>query len=166
MRVCWDLDNTLVNSGMLIRLGKRLEDAVIDAEPVANMLKFYEGMQAELPGADHVILSARSAGMRTATLAWLGRHQLTLGGGAIWFVPDANAKVKVWLQLARDAQLVIIDDLSYNHESERANVYDDLVQHAKRIGAVYVGLEQIAAIEADPTAVEAVISWVIEGLAG
>ena len=104
--------------------------------------------------------------MRAATLAWLARYGLALEDGSIWFVPDPNAKVKVWLQLARDAQLVIIDDLSYNHESDPAGIYNDLVGDAMRIASVYVGLEQITAIEADPTAVEAVTSWVIEGLAG
>jgi hypothetical protein len=164
MRICWDLDNTLVDSGALIRLGKRLEEAVIEAEPVPNMLRFYESIQARLPRADHVILTSRTDVMRVATLAWLARHGLAPAEDAIWFVPDPKAKVKVWLQLARDARLVIIDDLSYNHESARPAVHHDLVERAVRIAAVYVGLEQIAAIQADLRAVERVTSWVIEGI--
>ena len=56
--------------------------------------------------------------MRRDTLVWLQRHGLTPQDGAVCFVPQAKAKVKVWRQLARDGQLVIVDDLSYNHESD------------------------------------------------
>src|SRR5688572_30568704 len=38
IRVCWDLDNTLVDSGSLLREGRTLQEAIIDARPVPNML--------------------------------------------------------------------------------------------------------------------------------
>ena len=62
--VCWDLDNTLVASGALLRRGRTLEEAILEAYPVDNMLDFYAAMRMRLPEALHFILSARSASMR------------------------------------------------------------------------------------------------------
>ena len=45
VRVCWDLDNTLVDSGRLVHAGTPLREAVIDAEPVPKMLEFYEALE-------------------------------------------------------------------------------------------------------------------------
>src|SRR5215208_3279627 len=154
IRICWDLDNTLANSGALIRIGKRLQDAIVEAEPVPNMVEFYEVMRTGLPNAEHVILSARMRAMRRETLAWLQRYGLAPREGAICFVPYAEAKPKVWQQLARDTRLVIVDDLSYGHEGSSPSTYHDLVEFAKRTACVYIGLEQITRIAADRDAVE------------
>jgi hypothetical protein len=165
VRICWDLDNTLANSGVLIRIGMRLQDAIVEAEPVPNMLEFYKAMRTELPNAEHVILSARMRSMRRDTLAWLHRYGLAPREGAICFVPYAETKPKVWQQLARDTRLVIVDDLSYGHEGNSTSTYHDLVEFAKRTACVYIGLEQITRIAADPNAVEEVSSWAAEILA-
>ena len=165
VRVCWDLDNTLVDSGRLIHAGTPLREAVIDAEPVPKMLEFYEALRAKLPDAQHFILSARMSSMRRDTLVWLQRHGLTPQDGAVCFVPQAKAKVKVWRQLARDGQLVIVDDLSYNHESDSPDVYHELVHIAQRTARVYIGLEQIGQIAADSIAVDAAACSTVQALA-
>src|SRR5438876_12015123 len=85
VRICWDLDNTLVNSGVLIRVGKHLQDAVVEAQPVSNMLAFYEAMRIKLPEAEPFILSARMRSMRRDTLVWLGRYGLAPRDGAVCF---------------------------------------------------------------------------------
>jgi len=165
VRICWDLDNTLVDSGTLLRGGKRLEDAIVEAEPVPNMLAFYETMRGELPNAEHFIVSARTRSMRANTLAWLKRQGLMPTDGAVLFVPYPEAKLRVWRELARGAQLVIVDDLSYNHESSKPSIYHELVGSAESLASVYVGLDQIARIAQNSDAVEAVAFRTIETLA-
>jgi hypothetical protein len=165
IRICWDLDNTLVDSGKLLRAGKRLDDAIVEAEPVSNMLDLYEAIRAQLPSAEHVILSARMRGMRHKTVAWLNRHGLSPADAAVCFVPYVQAKPKVWQELARDARLVIVDDLSYNHEKEQLGVHHDLVAVAERLAYVYIGLDEIAEIARNPTAVRVVVSRTAESVA-
>jgi SAM-dependent methyltransferase len=164
IRICWDLDNTLVNSGALLRAGGKLEDAIVEAEPVPNMLDLFAAFRAELPNAEHFILSARMRGMRLETVAWLRRHGLSPADAAVWFVPYVQAKPMVWAELARDARLVIVDDLSYNHEQEKVDVYHDLVDVAERIAYVHIGLGDIAEIARNPTAVVAVVSRTVESV--
>jgi hypothetical protein len=165
IRICWDLDNTLVNSGALLRAGGTLEDAIVQAEPVPNMLDLFAAIRTALPDAEHFILSARMRGVRRETLAWLSRHGLSLADAAICFVPYAQAKPKVWEELAREARLVIVDDLSYNHEQEQVGVYRDLVDVAERIAYLYIGLTEIAEIARDPGAVAAVVTRTARSLA-
>ena len=164
VRICWDLDNTLVDSGTLIHAGRSLPDAIVEAQPVPNMLEFFGAMQALLPEAAHFILSARARSMRRSTVAWLQRHGLTSTGAAVCFVPRADAKPRVWTQLARDARLVIVDDLTYDHESDRPSVYLELVECAERAACVYIGLDQISQIAADSRAVEAVAAQAVDSL--
>jgi hypothetical protein len=164
VRVCWDLDNTLVGSGRLLRDGRQLHEAVVEAGPVPNMLAFFDAMNRWLPDAEHFILSARPNAMRADTLAWLEEHGLLFGGGAICLVPSADAKRLVWKQLAADAQLVIVDDLSYGHEEERPLVYGELAAFARETASVYIGLEDIAQMEADPGAVHPVAQRTSETL--
>jgi hypothetical protein len=165
IRICWDLDNTLVGSGRLLREGLQLQEAVVDAKPVPNMLAFFDAMRRRFPDAEHFILSARASGMQADTLAWLEEHGLALSGGAICLVPSADAKRGVWQQLARDCQLVIVDDLSYGHEGDEAVVYDELAAFAGRTASVYIGLDEIARIEADPDVVQSVADRAAEALA-
>jgi hypothetical protein len=165
IRICWDLDNTLVDSGRLLRAGERLDDAIVVAEPVSNMLDLYEAMRAELPNAEHFILSARMRGMRRKTVVWLSRHGVSPADAIVCFVPYVQAKPRVWQELARDARLVIVDDLSYNHETEQVAIHHDLVAVAERIAYVYIGLDEIAEIARNPTAVGAVVSRTAESVA-
>jgi hypothetical protein len=159
--VCWDLDNTLVNSGVLIHDGRRLHEAVVEAEPMANMFAFYAALREQLPGARHVFLSARPRSMRRVTLDWLERHELAHEADTVWFVPFAGAKPRVWATLAQIAPLVIVDDLTYDHESERPSVYHDLVETARRTAAVYVGIDQITQMAADPEVVATIVAETI-----
>lgn len=164
MRISWDLDNTLANSGALIRVGQRLQEAVVDAKPVPNMLEFYRTIQRRLPDAEHFVLSARPRVMRHDTLVWLRRHAVGPTDGAVCFVPYAEAKLKVWQQLARDARLVIVDDLSYNHEHDRPTIYRDLVELAQQTACVYVGFYPIGAIAASSEAIEAIASQIVKAV--
>lgn len=160
--VCWDLDNTLVDSGSLLRRGRHLEEAIVEGEPVPNMLAFYAALGDGLPEAGHVILSARTPGMRTDTLAWLSRHGLTPTDGAVWFVPRAADKVRVWQALARGAPLVIVDDLTYGHEAETPSVYHDLVEAARGTATVYVGFDEITRIAGDSDAISGIVAEAVE----
>jgi hypothetical protein len=165
VRVCWDLDNTLAGSGILLRTGIPLQAAIVDAQPVPNMPAFYDALHARLPQAHHFILSARTPGMRRDTVAWLARHGLEADDAAICFVPDVDAKLAVWRQLARDARLVIVDDLSYDHEAVKPSVYEHLVDVAEQIAYIYVGFDRIADITQSEAAAEAVASEVVGALA-
>jgi hypothetical protein len=165
VRICWDLDNTLADSGSLIRLGKRLQDAVQEAEPVPNMLRFVEAMTAALPEAEHIVLTARLGSMRPDTITWLRRHAVQPSHGAVFFVPYAEAKPRVWRQLARGSRLVIVDDLSRGHEGDRPSVDHDLVEAARATASVYLGLDEITQIAADPKGVERIIAIVVESFA-
>jgi hypothetical protein len=165
VRICWDLDNTLADSGSLIRLGKRLQDTVQDAEPVPNMLHFVQAMTAALPEADHIVLTARLSSLRPDTLTWLRRHAVKPSHGAVFFVPYAEAKPRVWRQLARGSRLVIVDDLSRGHEGDRPSVDHDLVEVARTTTSAYLGLDEITQIAADPNNVERIIAIVVESLA-
>jgi hypothetical protein len=165
VRVCWDLDNTLADSGRLLRTGVPLPEAIVDAQPVPNMPAFYDALRARLPEAHHFILSARTPSMRRDTVSWLRRHELDADDAAICFVPDVDAKLEVWRQLARDARLVIVDDLSYDHEAAEPSIYEHLVEVAEQIAFVYVGLDRIAEITQSAAAAEAAASEVVEALA-
>ena len=127
------------------------------------MLDLYEAMGAELPNAVHFILSARTRGMRRETVVWLSRHGISPADAVVCFVPYVQAKPKVWAELARDARLVIV--LSYNHETEKVGIYHDLVAVAERIAYVYIGLNDIAEIAENPTAVGAVVTRTAESVA-
>jgi len=164
--VCWDLDNTLVGSGLLLRSGSSLELAVSRAEPVANMLTFYRAVAAALPAAEHFVLTARPATLRTTTLEWLARYELAPTGDAVCCVPVQAAKVPVWRELSRGAHIVIVDDLSYHHERDVPGVHDELVEIAPRVAAVYVGLADITAIERNPTAIEAAVARITAAVDG
>jgi hypothetical protein len=164
VRICWDLDNTLANSGTLIRAGRALPEAVVETEPVPNMLEFYRAMQARFPHAEHFILSARARSLRPETLRWLARYGLASGDGAVCFVPYAEAKSRVWRQLARGSKLIIVDDLSYNHEADEPSIYEDLVALAQQTACVYIGLDEIMQIMASSTAIDAVAAKALESL--
>lgn len=162
--MCWDLDNTLVGSGLLIRAGSRLEDAIVEAEPVPNMLDLHAAIRQRFPAAGQFVVSARAGSMRGATLAWLRRHGLALDPAAVCLIPYPQAKSRIWAELARGGRLLIVDDLSYDHESETPSVYADLVATARRTATAYIGLEEISAITADPRSVEAVASRAADAL--
>ena len=159
IRVCWDLDNTLVASGELLQAGKRLDEAIVDAEPMPNMLEFISELRARLPDAEHIIVSARRRSMREATSVWLTRYSVPTESGSVCLVPDAGAKSQVWRELARDSALVVIDDLRYNHEGKTLGVYDDLVEAARGLASVYVGYAEIAEIVSDPSAAARIAAW-------
>jgi hypothetical protein len=161
LRVCWDLDNTLVDSGVLIRMGHALQEAVIEAEPVPNMLDFYRAVRARVPEASHFILSARTAAMRSDTVAWLERHRIATDD-TVCFVPTAEAKTRVWRQLARNARLVIVDDLSFNHERNEPTRNYDLIDVAQRVAALYIGADEISTIAGDSQAIEETVARIIE----
>lgn len=165
LRVCWDLDNTLVASGELLRRGRLLDDAIVEAEPVPNMLEFYAAMRRELPEASHLFLSARLGSMRKPTHAWLEARGLFENATPILLVPNAEAKRKIWERLAQDAPLVIVDDLSYNHELPEPSIYHELVEFAARTSHVYIGSGEISRIASDPEAIEAVAARTAVALA-
>jgi hypothetical protein len=162
--VCWDLDNTLVGSGVLLRAGSGLDDAIVEAEPVPNMLDLYRAIRERLPAAGHFVVTARTRSMRADTFAWLRRHGLELDPAAVCLIPYPEAKSKIWDELARGGRLLIVDDLSYDHESETPRVYSELVTAARRTATAYIGLEEISAIEADPLSVDPVASQAVEAL--
>ncbi len=168
VRICWDLDNTLSDSGVLLRSGLALDDAIVRAAPVRNMLTFYETLSSRLPEAEHFILSARRRSMRPDTVRWMKRYGLWAEEPRLCLVPRAGAKVRIWRQLARDAALVIIDDLSFDHERESPSLYRSLIRRAEGLAVVYVGLDQIAEIvheEAMAYAMATRIQGSVEGFA-
>lgn len=156
VRVCWDLDNTIVDSGVLLRAGRSLDEAIVEAYPVANMLAFYDALSSRLPGAAHFVLTARRRSMRAATIAWCERHGLDAREASLCLLPHPAAKPRVWRELAHDARLVIVDDLSFNHELDEPNLYDELIDAARRTARGYVGFDEIARIAANPAAAEQV----------
>jgi hypothetical protein len=144
--VCWDLDNTLVDSGTLLRQGMSLTAAVGVAAPMTRMIEFFVAVSEAIPAAEHVVLSARPGSLRAVTMDWMRRHSVHVTDDRVWLVPDARVKVAVWRCLARRARLVIVDDLSYGHEGDLRAVYEDLVAEALRIASVYVGLTEIESV--------------------
>ena len=163
IRVCWDLDNTLVNSGVLLREGHSLRDAIVRADPVSNMLEFFDVVHSTLPDADHFILTARVRAMRRDTETWLLRHGLAETDAPLCLVPYVDAKKRVWELLARTSRLVIIDDLSFDHEREEPTRNDDLIEMARRVAVVYIGADEIATIACDSQAIEETVSRIIAG---
>jgi hypothetical protein len=162
--VCWDLDNTLVSSGENLALGMRLEEAIVEARPVPNMLAFYGAMQKHVDDARHFILSARTRSMRRATIAWLRRNGIRPARGAVCFVPTVDAKPLIWDVLGRSGRLVIIDDLSYDHESGRPSVHGHLVEIASRTACRYVGFEEIHEIATNPDAIGVIVAETLAAL--
>jgi hypothetical protein len=160
IRVCWDLDNTLVDSAKLLRAGDLLQDAIVRAEPVPNMLEFFDAVHTTLRHAGSFILTARMRAMRRDTQTWLLHHGLAQTDATLCFVPYVEAKEPIWELLARDSQLVIVDDLSLNHELEVPSRNHELIEVAQRLAAVYIGPDEIAAIAADPQAIDETLSHV------
>jgi hypothetical protein len=163
IRVCWDLDNTLVNSGALLREGQSLRDAIVHADPVSNMLELFTALHSTLPDAEHFILTARVRAMRRDTETWLLRHGLARTDAPLCLVPYVDAKKRVWELLARTSRLVIIDDLSFDHEREEPTRNDDLIEMARRVAVVYIGADEIATIACDSQAIEETVSRIIAG---
>ena len=166
VRVCWDLDNTVVDTGRLLREGARLEDAVVAAEPVPNMLSFFAALGERLPEAENVIVTARRRSMRRATHDWLRGHGIAAASTSVCLVPYAEAKIALWRRLAAGAQLVIVDDLSYGHEQGHPSSNRELIEIASATADVYVGRDEIAAIAEDAGSVAAVVSAALHALTG
>jgi hypothetical protein len=164
VRICWDLDNTLVDSGSLLRQGTELARAVVEAAPVPNMFAFFDAMAARFAAADHFVLTARLGAMRSDTLAWLEQHAFPILPQEVLLVPFPEDKVRVWRTLARDGELVIVDDLSYGHESGTWLARDDLVEIARRTGRAYVGPDEIARIASGELPPEVVAERVARAL--
>jgi hypothetical protein len=165
IRVCWDLDNTLIDSGSLLRDGLSLTEAVVLASPMAKMLEFFEEMHQRLPGAEHVALSARHATLRPETLAWIDQNGPALAPERIFLVPNAEAKPALWRALAQTAPLVIVDDLTFGHHDSEVSQYAELVEAASKIATSYVGHSTIAAVESGERTPAAVAAQVIADLA-
>lgn len=165
VRVCWDLDNTLVDSGALLRQGVALDQAIVDAPPVPNMLAFYDAVRAGIPGAHHFILTARSKTMRSATAGWFDRHALVTEESAVCLIPRPSAKPKVWRVLASGARLVIVDDLSFRHETGSPRLYDELIRQAQQTAISYVGKAEIDRIAANADAIENIVEETLRLLA-
>jgi len=164
VRICWDLDNTLADSGSLLKSGLPLREAVKLARPVRNMIAFVEALKAALPDAEHFILTARPSGMRIDTVDWLNQHGLGQSDAAVCLVPTPEAKRKVWKQLAMRSQLIIIDDLSYGHENQQPSSHVGLVDFARRTASVYLGSNEIAQIIANPRAGEEIAASAVKNL--
>lgn len=159
--VCWDLDNTLVDSGTLVRAGRPVADAWIEAGPVPGMLELAEALRAALPAATHVVLSVRPRRYRPATMAWLERYATDLPARATWLVSSPDDKPPVWRALARHSQLVVIDDLAGGHEGLAPAPYERLVEEARQIAAVYVGLAVIEQVRTTgaPDLPREIVAW-------
>ncbi|HEX8207821.1 MAG TPA: hypothetical protein VF587_17275 [Solirubrobacteraceae bacterium] len=166
VRVCWDLDNTLVDSGRLLREGVPLDEAVRSADPVAGMLDFQRALAAALPGAGHFVLSVRARGMRDDTLAWIARHGLELAPDAVALVRSPADKPAVWRALARGGKLVVVDDLSHGHEGSAITPYGRLAEQARRIADAYVDLAAIGAIAEEPASAAAAAERVAAAVGG
>jgi hypothetical protein len=162
-RVCWDLDNTLADSGSLLRSGKTLAEAIVAAQPVPNMPEFFRALQIALPEADHFLLSARLPSMRPDTLAWLRGH-LGVTDMALCLVPYPDAKTKVWRSLAAAGPVVIVDDLSFGHEGDQPSVHVTLVEAARQSATAYVGLDEIRRIAGDRSEVAATVESILVAL--
>ena len=141
--VCWDLDNTLADSGTLVRTGRPVADAWIEARPVPGMLELAAALRAALPAAAHVVLTVRPRRYRRATMAWLERYAKDLPARATLLVSSPDDKPPVWRALARHGQLVVVDDLAGGHESPEPVPYVHLIGEAQQIAAVYLGLDVI-----------------------
>ena len=166
MIVCWDLDNTLVDSGALIRDGRPIAQAWIEAVPVPGMLAFAAALRARLAGSAHVVLSVRTGSVRAETLAWLERERFGLAADDLWLVSSPDDKPAVWRTLARNARLIVVDDLMHGHQTAAGPLpYDALVEAARRTADVYVGAEEIARMRADPAEAERHAGEVAERLA-
>lgn len=152
--VCWDVDNTLVDSGTLIRDGRSVRRAWVDAVPVPGMLAFASALRAQLGDAAHVVLSVRPGCLRTETLAWLERERFELSAGDLWLVASPEDKPAVWRALARNAVLVVVDDLTYGHERVQPLAYTSLAVEARQTAAVYVGADEIARVRSNPDEAE------------
>jgi hypothetical protein len=130
-----------------------------------NMVAFFNALHHALPDAAPFALSARTPAMRNDTLAWLHRHGVGIGDAAVCFVPAAEAKVRVWHELARDGALVIVDDLRYGHEGDELRLYQDLVDSARTTASAYVGAREITEIAENAEAVDAIVARIVESLA-
>jgi hypothetical protein len=127
------------------------------------MVDFYRAVRARVPEASHFILSARAAAMRSDTVAWLERYRIATED-TVCFVPTAKAKTRIWRRLARNADLVIIDDLSFNHELDEPTRHHDLIEVARRLAVLYIGADEIATIVSDSRAIEQTVAKIVTGL--
>jgi hypothetical protein len=155
VRVCWDLDNTLVDSGSLLRDGMPLHEAIVAARPLPGMLELHTALCSELPDAAHFALSVRGRAMLGDTHAWLQRHDLGFGRDDVSLVRSPYDKPPVWRELRRGAALVVVDDLSHGHEAE-VRPYRSLARRAAAIADAHVDLGAIAGIVAEPATARAV----------
>jgi hypothetical protein len=69
-------------------------------------------------------------------------------------------------KLARGARLVVVEDLSYDHEAAEPSIYEHLVELAEQIALTYIGLDQSSQITASASVAEAIASEVVEAVVG
>jgi hypothetical protein len=103
--------------------------------------------------------------MLANTHDWFARYGVAAPATQVCLIPYAGAKPKIWEALARSARLVIVDDLSFNHEGDTPSLYHELIVDAKRTADSYVGLREIASIAADAAAIEGVTEHTLAALA-
>lgn len=146
-----DLDNTLVDSGRLLRQGLPLRRAAYEGALITASADLVEELRSRDRELCVFILSARPLGMRAGTRAWLGEQLRASAALPLWLVPEAYDKIRFWREARRYFRnLIIVDDLCYGHESGTPASYLEIVAAAEHYATRYIGREEIENLKRNP----------------
>jgi hypothetical protein len=142
-----DLDNTLADTWPVLKRHRDLFSRKRTKERLA--IPAFAGARNLLKRALHrqrlcFIVSARPYPTYFDTLSWLRQNEIVIPRARVILVSHPHQKLElVRMVLKRGFRVVVLDDLTYNHEHGEVLSYDGLIEDIRSLGVRYYGAEFI-----------------------
>jgi len=120
--IVFDIDNTLANTWPSLKSSMASNQYDFYRRlPLINDAK-YLVEESQLKGYSIFFLSARDPRYWLSTKFWLS-DKFNITSFSLRLVPNVKMKIGYWKKLSKQNKLVVIDDLSYNHENNNIKFY-------------------------------------------
>ncbi len=143
--VVFDLDNTLAHTWPSFAQGHaHIWARLASLPPRPEMVELFARVRQRRPW---LVLTAREYRTWPTTLAWLRRHTGVRESGRVIMVRSAAEKLPILnrLRLAY-GRVLLIDDMSRNHEHGEVLSYDEVMAQLARIGITHLGVDFIEGV--------------------
>lgn len=140
--VVFDLDNTLADTAASFELRDASDFArLAGLEPKPDMVELLALAQQRWPV---LVVSARANRFYPQTLSWVMRHTAIGDPRRVIQVPSPEQKIAALAPLVRQfRKVVLIDDMTGQHETGTPTLYTDAIAAARRAGIVHIGRDFI-----------------------
>lgn len=141
--IVFDIDNTLADTWPSLK------------SPVfSNQYKFYRKLslidnarylveESHLKGYFIFFISARSPRYWFSTKSWL-HEKFNIRSFSLRLVPIVKMKINYWEKISKYNKLIVVDDLSYNHENNNVKFYKSEIDYlSNNININYFGYYDI-----------------------